>query len=73
MLDIRNIERAEPIKRVVVADVVINTKYTIPEVPAFRRREPFLRENNIISENGAITFWYFTPNQFITSIVCFQP
>jgi hypothetical protein len=72
-LDIGTTERAEPFKRVVVADVVINTNYTIPEVPELRRREPFLRENNFISESGAITFWYFTPNQFITSIVCFQP
>jgi len=73
LLDIGTMERAEPFKRVVVADVVINTTYTIPEVSALRRREPFLHENNFISEGSAIAFWYFAPNQLVTSIVCFQP
>ncbi|MEX1131612.1 MAG: hypothetical protein WEC15_00170 [Flavobacteriales bacterium] len=69
-LNIGTTERAEPYQRVVVADVVINTSYTAPVVPALLRREPFLRENSYISENGAITFWYFMPDQFVTSIVC---
>lgn len=67
------VEMAEPFTRVVIADVAINTVYKPNEVRALRRHEPFLRENNFALGDDMITFWYYIPNQFITSITCSRP